>query len=388
MKKVVMVLNNSFTNDSRVLREARSLVQYGFKVVIFATKDNNLPQEEIIQGIKIKRVTERYDFRFKPHKIFSQLIPTYKLLKKEKAQVYHSHDFDTLIITFLASSKNKAKFIYDTHEVWSEKTVERKVYKKILYFIAKNILIKPVERFILRRANSVITTSEGHAKLISEMYKISKPSVILNCSVKGNLKKTEYLREKLGLEDEDKIAIYLGGFMKNRGLENLIKASKRFSNNARLVLIGYGPIKSSLERLIEKNSLQKKVFILDAVSQDEVVRVASSADIGVSPVENASKSYYHSAPNKVFEYIASGLAVAASDFPEMKKIVVDNNVGTVFDPENPQEIEEKINELVGNEELLEKMKRNSKKIFLEKYNWEKEEKKLIDVYNNLLSLKV
>jgi glycosyltransferase involved in cell wall biosynthesis len=90
-------------------------------------------------------------------------------------------------------------------------------------------------------------------------------------------------------------------------------------------------------------------------------------------------------PNKLFEYMAAGLPVIVSNFPLWKEIVEGNNCGLTVDPMAPREIARAIGYLIGHPDEAMKMGENGRKAVLEKYNWESEGKKLLEVYAKVIS---
>ena len=386
--KVVMVVDNKFDNDSRVQKEALSLSKAGYEVVVYAQKKSKESTEEQLNGVKLKRPVWGYHvIRLKLWQYFRDILPAYKSLVNEKANVYHAHDLTALVLAFFAAKKIGAKTVYDSHEFWPKKTNFYLNFLRKFYGTLKTPLESFLEGYIISRVDKVITVNDSIAGLLSKYYKISKPLVIYNYPVvKSKIKlRSDYLRKRLNLSDKDKIALYLGGINKYRGLENLIRCVQFLSTNVKVAIVGYGYLKQRLINMIDELSLKKRIYVLDAVKPNEVLDLASSADIGVSPIQNASVSYYYSSPNKVFEYLASGLPIAVSDFPEMKKIIKEDDVGATFDPEDPKDIARAIKEIFSDETKYKQMKENALKAAKEKYNWENEEKKLINLYRGLLN---
>jgi len=106
------------------------------------------------------------------------------------------------------------------------------------------------------------------------------------------------------------------------------------------------------------------------------------ADIGIVnflPLPNQENAL----PNKPFEYMAAGLPVIASDFPLWKKIIDDAGCGICVNPASPREIAEAILHLFNNPQLRKQMGENGRRAVEEKYNWERESKKLLTVYEKL-----
>jgi glycosyltransferase involved in cell wall biosynthesis len=105
----------------------------------------------------------------------------------------------------------------------------------------------------------------------------------------------------------------------------------------------------------------------------------SSADVGLSIIENICLSYYFCLPNKIFEYLSCGLPVIVSDFPEMAKIISDHKCGWKVTPEQSA-IESLIDSIGWNE--IDEMKKNSH-VAGKSFDWRFEEPILIDMYRNL-----
>jgi glycosyltransferase involved in cell wall biosynthesis len=89
-------------------------------------------------------------------------------------------------------------------------------------------------------------------------------------------------------------------------------------------------------------------------------------------------------PNKLFEYMAAGVAVIASDFPHYRKVVESSNSGLLVNPERPQSLANAMLTLLEDSSLTKEMGSNGKKAFTKTYNWNSEEEKLLAFYKKLL----
>ncbi|MEX0616499.1 MAG: glycosyltransferase family 4 protein [Candidatus Woykebacteria bacterium] len=390
MKKVVMVVNNPFTNDSRVVKEATSLVNKGFDVTVFATKKSGLPNSESVRDIKVERISSRYDFRLKPWKYFTELLPAKNKLINEKADVYHAHDLDTLLITCQVAKKVGARVIYDSHELFTERYFKKgpPLLSDLGSLIYKQYL-KLIESSLIGKVDWVIAVNDSIANELKKRYKINNVTVVLNSqpSSENKFSEVQNLRRILNLKASKKIVIYQGFITSIRGLDKLVIAAEYLEKNTELVLIGEGDFKKQLEYIVGKKKLQDKVKFLPLVSLEDIRKITLSADLGVIPYRNFGLNNFYSTPNKLFEYIAAGIPVVASNFPELRKIILDNKIGNVFDPENPIDIADKINTILSDKKGLEELKKNVKVLFETRLNWKIEEKKLLEVYKILDGIK-
>ena len=106
-------------------------------------------------------------------------------------------------------------------------------------------------------------------------------------------------------------------------------------------------------------------------------------------IQNVSLSYYYSAPTKMFEMIMGRVPQVASDFPEIRRVVVDNPVGPVgkvVDPSDPQTVGKAVRQLIEDEALHHVYKTNADVLARTVYNWEAQEKTLLGIYNVVAGL--
>src|SRR5690606_2331394 len=94
-------------------------------------------------------------------------------------------------------------------------------------------------------------------------------------------------------------------------------------------------------------------------------------------------NYFDALPIKMFEYMAAGLPVIASDFPLWRQIIEADDCGICVDPLSPEAISEAINYLAANPAVAERMGRNGQRAVEEKYNWSAEERALLEFYGSL-----
>ncbi len=406
MKKVCMAVTNNFTYDTRVYRAAKTLSENGLRVTVVATKDQNerLSVEENIDGIKVVRV-EKSPKAIGAFKIIKKIQrlpdiisygsvnyqPFLKTLVNEKADVYHAHDLDTLLVSYQASQINKSKLVYDSHEIYLETRksalkylLAKKDYQGLLVGLLITLNFIFFERQLIKRADRVITVNESIAGFMRKKYNLKeKPLVLMNCSELNDIKSSKLLHSKLGIARNKKIILFQGLLSPGRGLKEAIEAMKYVKNEeVVLVFMGHGLLKNELEEFIDRFKLNNRVFITKSVPPKELPNRISSADLGIIPYKNISLNNYYSTPNKIFEYLVAGIPFIASDFPELSKFV-NQGVGYTFDPENPKDIANAINKIFSNERKLNEMKNKARMLAKNRYNWGIESKKLLGVYEAL-----
>ena len=295
---------------------------------------------------------------------------SFEIITQEPADYYHAHDFNTLPVAWWAKRKLGGKLIYDSHELYTETSTISKTEARFSEF---------AERRMITSCDTVITVCDSIARELNERYRVETPEVLLNCPLKYmEFQPQNRFRDLLGIPTDVPIVLYQGGFSKNRGLHNLVRASRYFLKG-KLILMGWGSIEQELRRTVSEEGLDDYIYFVEAVPQDELLYWTSSADIGVIPYQKVGLNNYYSCPNKLFEYIQAGLPIAGSCFPEISKILTENSIGKTFDPEIPESIAESINSILANKVKYELMRKN---VFeaSEKYSWERESEKLLNQY--------
>lgn len=286
--------------------------------------------------------------------------------------IIHAHDLDTLLAGYLINRKTGAKLIYDSHELWTKQGMP--IPKIFIWFMGL------LERWLIKKVDGLISVNESILEELKNMYHF-KPipqTVVYNCP--------KYFKTILIKKPSVKIKIlYQGRFAPNRGLEELVLASRYFKKNVELYFrcTGEEDIKQKIYSLVKKYKLEKRIFFLKPVAMEDLSRAARFADIGIIPYLPTNRNNELASPNKLFEYSMAGLAIACSHLVELRKFVKAHQNGLLFKPEDPKSIARVINRFAEDHLLLAQSKENSIKAAKE-YNWEKQAEKLIDLYKNLL----
>lgn len=290
--------------------------------------------------------------------------------------VVHANDLDTLLIGVVLARRYKVPLLYDAQELYIGLHTLPWWYRKILAV---------QEAILVRFTDGITVVNDAIADVMARKYRIHIDSVVLNCpplEEKPALAAgARTIRERFGLPESEIVLLYSGALGKDRGIENTVLALTRLRQTS-LVILGEGGLKPDLERLIEESGLSRRVFFSDFVPHSEVPRFISSADIGVIPYENVGVNHYLCSPSKMFHYIMAELPIACSDFPFLRKVVVENEIGAAFDPSDPESIAAAVRSII-NVPGAHAACRSRLKVVKHRYCWEEEEKRLMNVYARL-----
>jgi glycosyltransferase involved in cell wall biosynthesis len=292
-----------------------------------------------------------------------------KLLQNVDVGCVNAHSLSVLPLSVLLKTIKKSILIYDTHELETE-TPSLYGFKKYVAKITEKIFIKKVDH--------IFCVGEMIALWYEKKYKIAKPTVVLNSPMFVKTFRNNYLREKLKINNDYKICLYFGLLEPHRGIEQLLEASIILEREKiALVFIGYG----GMEKEINKYQYTKSnVYLIPPINQVDLLKVASSADIGLCLIEPKSISYNYCMPNKLFEYMAAGLPVVAGPCESLIEFMNNYKVGEIVNKVEADEITDSIIRVKAI--LNDQLNLHVRDVF-KGIAWQEQSKKLISEYSKM-----
>jgi 1,2-diacylglycerol 3-alpha-glucosyltransferase len=183
-------------------------------------------------------------------------------------------------------------------------------------------------------------------------------------------------RPTFNLTEKDFIFLFVGRIVKEKNLEVLIKASKRIVKeipNAKFIIAGKGPEENYYKDLVNKEGVQDLFRFLGFVPDSKIYSLFKSADIFIFP------SKFETQGLSGIEAMASGLPVVGADYLAISEIIKDDYNGTLFDPDSPEDLIEKVLICVSNRK---KYSKNALKT-AQNFSIETTTNKLLGIYNDL-----
>lgn len=373
-KSITNIVLNDFKNDSRVLKISKSLAKTGYRVRVVAMHEPTLPLTDDMAGFEVRRI-ELFFARFSPNKIvhlFKYLEFTLRLLLRfNDHDIYHCNDLHALPAGILLKtfSRRQVKIVYDAHEYETESRGVKgfeKTFRRLL------------EGFLIRFTDRRITVSNSIAGEYARIYNIEKPAVLLNIPSLSNESRHDLFRQNLGIGAQQKIFLYQGGLSYGRGIEVLMDTfDGAIQSDSVLVLMGYGELESDIRQRADNS---QRIFFHPAVPPDQIPLYTSSADVGISTIENICLSYYYCLPNKLFEYLMAEIPVIVSNLFEMANLVNQYGLGVVAQENSVSGINQAVIDMESFD--LEAFSHRVKP-FKAEFNWEAQETTLIEIYADL-----
>ncbi len=374
MKSVAVIVLNNFVNDSRVLKEAISLVRAGYFINVVALHEGNLNEYEEKNEVAVHRLKLK-SRNWSKNKIIQQLkyIEFFiRVISKYKSyDIFHCNDIEALPIGVVNKLffNRKTKIVYDAHEHETERNGAKGINK---YFI------KMLEKLLIRFADKVITVSHSIAKDYVRLYRITEPSLVFNCPYLTEFYTSNKLRSNLDIPEDQIVFLYQGGLSRGRGIEVILETfSKIEDKRYAVIFMGYGILENEIKSYCKDNV---NIYYHSAVPPIELLNYTAGADYGLSIIENVCLSYDYCLPNKLFEYIMAEVPVVVSNLFEMRSLVYKSGIGTICKTNTPYDLEKAIIEISNMDRNKLRSNCNSLK---KEYNWENQEKVLLKEYSTL-----
>lgn len=297
-------------------------------------------------------------------------IAVIKLLNGEKITCVNAHSLSVLPLAVFLKLTKKCILVYDTHELETETHSLKGARKRFA---------KIIEGIFISKTDAIFCVSDEISEWYATTYDIAAPITILNTPDVSDEIASSFLRDKFSLEGDQTIFLYLGVLASGRGVDVLIQAFSGFEDSKNvMIFVGYGPMVAEIKNCL---GYGRTVLYLPAVAKHEIPLVAASADVGVCLVSGKSLSYEYCMPNKLFEYLMSGLPVLVSAAITLREFVTKFGVGIVLREITASEVVREVRRL--SEMDLMAMKINARVVALE-FSWPKQQDKLRFSYSELL----
>lgn len=370
MRKKVCIIHKVNSLDQRSFyKQGRSLSNGGYDVNIFGL----FGSKKTINGIKL------VGFDAPKSRFNKFLLTNYKIFRKalrEKADVYHFHDMDFIPWAILLKILSKSKIIYDIHEAYPEymllKTYIPKLLRKVISFF-----VYLTEHIAIKIFDAIIPNDNF----------VSKEFTHKNNIVIFNFPTLDFFKNKNGIPwNNRKYELFYHGSLPEYHFKAMMDIAEKL--NSENIKNRWGIVTNDNSTIIcakqeiKKRKLDDNFDFLPYTDYLNVFNYLITAKIGIIPLP-PYKKFMKNIPLKMFEFMGCGLPIVLSDLPPSRQFIKGENCAIAVEPNNINEYANAIKLLLNNPEKAIEMGNNGKKLVFERYNWHSEEKKLIQLYNDL-----
>ncbi|WP_433164744.1 glycosyltransferase [Kribbella sp. CA-247076] len=351
--RILMIAQSPIAGDSRILREATALVAAGHEVQVIG---RDVPDGfEVGPGVSVESVSRSAGLRGSNGgpavghgrsgpKVLVQRFGRWLLLPEHRNRtekqwrtaaaprvaaagpfdVVHAHDFNTLELAAAFAEQWSAELVYDTHELWFDRALPG---RPTPLWRARG---RRSEVALAGRARFVLTVSEGIARRLRERG-LRDVRVVRNTFRRAH--------DVPAPPERPEGLLYAGRVGAGRDLPTVVAAARRLAP-FRTVLMGsvdpnyrldLGPVETVAERSI-----------------DEVDDTLRSYGISLVTLTNTCENHRLALPNKLFHAVRAGVPVVAADLPELRAVVTQYKLGTLYTPGDPASLTTAVRDLIDN----------------------------------------
>ena len=372
--RVLMLTFSEVAHDSRLWKEIRTLSDAGAEVAVLGVRYGPNQMPGAYAGAPVVRVNvggQRSGSRRFLRGWWAALRPACRA----RAAVYHAMDLYLLPVAALCARLHGAALVYDSREYYrGTEALARRPLRRAFWGV--------IERVCIRRTQAVLVVSPAIGERLAADYALLRsPITVRNAPTRIEVDAPPEGDLRCGVGAGLAVALYLGHLQRGRGLEVAIEALAHAPSCA-LVCLGDGPLRDELVARAQRLGVTDRVHLRPPVAPEVVIAAARSADIGLVLIEDVGFSYRHALPNKLFQVLAAGLPVIASDLPGVGTVVREAGAGLVVDSAKPAAIGEALERLAADAALRDRCRAASRKA-AERYVWEREAAALLDAYRAL-----
>lgn len=351
-------------------KECKSLAEGGYEVVLIAPDQH----DRVVEGVQIKAIRKP---KWRIARMTLGVWRVYRQALRQQADLYHFHDPELLSAGLLLRARG-AKIIYDIHEDLP-RTLADKFYLPVWL---RRILV-PVTEWLEEAGAARLSALVAATVPIAERFStINHRTVVVN---NFPILKEFSARNETPWDRRDIPLTYINATMTRvRGICTVVEAVSLLpeSLSPRLCLAGRFTNDGLYEDLLNTPGWDR-VANLGYITRDRVAEVLGRTRVGLV-LFHREPHYVRSWPTKLFEYMAAGVPVIASDFPDWKKIVDAAQCGILVPPEDPRAIATAMEYLLTHPKEACEMGRRGRQAVESSYLWDVEKKTLLDLYDFLL----
>lgn len=287
-----------------------------------------------------------------------------KLIKEDfDVVISQFHPFHFASFTgFLTKIMKRRPWAVKVHDMMTDPNLPRPIYEKAYAYFQYGLHVN----FVNKYADKVLVLSSELRDFLSKnkSYRLNRIAVVPN-----GVDITLFHPPKNGEKSEEKVIIYTGSMFAEDGLDLLIKAFSLLKpkSELRLLLVGDGPERYKLQRMVLKLGLKDYVMFRKYVTHNLIPDIVGASYLGIGPLYPSLVNYF-TIPTKILEYFACGVPVISCKVSS--DILIDGVTGLSVRNPTSEKIAEKISCLLNDEKLTKKLGASARELVVKKFDWQ------------------
>ena len=393
--RIGMILDNIFPPDERVKKEALTLIKDGHEVFLYCLNYHKQKNTETIEGIKVRRYPGNrvlyklsalaYTFPF----YHFLLIPGMRnFIRTNAIEVVHMHDMVGAVPAINLAHEFKIPFVLDLHE---DRPEIMRSYKHVTSWSGRMMINinywKKMYYGLSKRATKIVVVTEYARKDIVEVTGRPIDDVIV---VPNTTDLEVFTRYPIHSEIQNRMKrtfnlLYVGDTSIRRGIDTVLYAIAELKEQIpqiRFWVVGQSSADQKLRRLCQRLNIEQYVYFESWQDVSLFPSYISGAHICLSPLKR-NKHHDTTFANKVFQYMAMNKPVLVSDCIAQKVLVTNEICGWVFESENVDDLQKKIETIFNSPEEAHQRGKNGGRAVQHYWNWTVTSKSLCKLYQSL-----
>jgi len=369
--------------STHILHNLRGLVEANFEVHLLTPNDGILPIEESLEGARVTRIPQDLTQNFLSRAVsFGRSVMSHVAVVPAYDVIHYRSVWDGLQV-----AQSKVRLGYKTlFEVNGLPSVELKYHYPGIDLDLLN-KVKEQELATLHLSDAILCPSRVTKDYLASLG-VDRERVTV---IPNGVSPSDFLASPLpSREGRVPVMLYIGTLADWQGLDLVVKALPGILKErpVRLRIVGRGRSRQRkmLARQIRKLGIEEHVVVEPAVPHHEVPALMAQADICVAPLALNDRNVTQGAcPIKVLEYMAAARPLLASNIPIVRELVRADVDGLLFSPNDPDDLARQALSLLNDVDLSRRLAGSASERALSKFTWHEAQKKLVKVYEKLLS---
>lgn len=244
--------------------------------------------------------------------------------------------------------------------------------------------VRPIFKMIFTKADFIQVISQHLASWALAMGYHGRLEVVPNgvaiklFSQSFSSSQLDKLKNTVGKKQHDRLIITTSRLVKKNAIDHIIRALKMLPDNFKFLILGSGPDEEKLKELSRKLGVNNRVIFYGSVGHDKMPKFLKISDVFIRP------SLSEGLGSSFLEAMAAGIPVVGTPVGGILDFLKDGETGLFCQVNNPKSIAEKIELILRDGALQQKIITNSKELVIKNYDWEIVSRKMEKIFEELI----